>query len=77
MPKFRACAGQHLPRTVASAIKPIRVALLGCGTVGEGVVRLQFRHRAEHVIEGIEVAIELEGPIQIFGRVSQLGNDLG
>jgi len=29
-------------------LKPVRVALLGCGTVGEGVVKLMRRNAALH-----------------------------
>ncbi|HVN90382.1 MAG TPA: homoserine dehydrogenase [Candidatus Binataceae bacterium] len=60
MPKFHACAEPPLPDPVASTIKPIRIALLGCGTVGEGVVRL-LRSNAAMLASKLGAPLELAG----------------
>ena len=45
-PNFRDRSGPHPPSSVATDVKPVRIALLGCGTVGEGVVRLLRQNAA-------------------------------
>ncbi|HEY6419296.1 MAG TPA: hypothetical protein VIX59_09860, partial [Candidatus Binataceae bacterium] len=41
-------------------MKPVRIALLGCGTVGAGVVKLLRRHAATY-------ACKLGAPLELVG----------
>src|SRR3984957_13534854 len=71
-PKFPACPSGSRPRAPERAgiaragqqfdnrLKPIRLALLGCGTVGEGVVRL-MRNNAAMFERKLGAPLELAG----------------
>ncbi|HEV7989485.1 MAG TPA: homoserine dehydrogenase, partial [Candidatus Binataceae bacterium] len=62
----------------SAPLKPVRVALLGCGTVGEGVVKLMRRNAALHErklgapLELAGVADRSLGPAPALGLTAKL-----
>ena len=64
-----------ISQRAAGILERIQVIFQGLKFVfaaeGAGV----FNHRAEHVIEGVEVAIELEAGGQAFRRIAQVADD--